>query len=134
MADLDKDKRIYELNDRIEKLQSQKNSLLKELDQTEERLENTDRLYKKYFPYIIDLAVDENASLSAVLKDLSTALKKGSSLAKIEYIFKRLQDALLKEEPVRDTGKKREALSSQDCLRRIRLTMWMNSGRATLIS
>lgn len=89
---------IIELEERITTLQSQKDRLIKELDEIEERYEKTDRLYKKYFPLIIDTLADEETLLSRACRDLSTALKKGDSSGKIEYIFEQVRDAILKED------------------------------------
>ena len=56
------DDKIVGLKEQIKKLQSQKDSLLKELDIIEEKYENQDRLYQKYFPLIIDtLAAGDSA-------------------------------------------------------------------------
>jgi len=106
MAEIETDKIIFDLKARIEKLQSQKSTLLKELDQTEERFEKINKLYRKYFPYVIDLITDEKSAFSSVLKDLRAALKKGASIGRIEYILKQLYDAMLKEEPLVQSKKK----------------------------
>lgn len=106
MDDSSLDTQISDLKTLVDKLQSQKNALLKDLDQIEERFEKTNGLYRKYFPYIIDLIVEANSPFSPVLKDLSTALKKGSPLGRIEYIFKQIQEAILRESPEPEIGKK----------------------------
>ena len=105
----DKDELVSELNARIEKLQSQKNSLLKEMDAIEERFEASDNTYRKYFPYVIDLVKDENSPYADVLKDLSKALKKGHSFGKIEYILKQIQEKIYREEPDTNRKKKKKA-------------------------
>ncbi|MFO7749782.1 MAG: diguanylate cyclase [Desulfobacteraceae bacterium] len=105
----DKDKLVAELNERIEKLQSQKNSLLKEMDAIEERFEASDNTYRKYFPYVIDLVKDENSSYSDVLTDLSKALKKGESFGKVEYILKQIQEKIYREDPDTNRKKKRKS-------------------------
>ncbi|MCP4022465.1 MAG: GGDEF domain-containing protein [Desulfobacteraceae bacterium] len=87
-----------DLEKQIKKLQSQRDTLLKELDGVEERFEKTDRLYKKYFPLIIDTFATGGTSFSKSCKDLSVALKKGASPGKIEYIFEQLKNAMLKED------------------------------------
>lgn len=101
------------LRDQVEKLQSQKDTLLRELDAVEEQSEKTNRLYRKYFPVIIDSVATGDNSFSRVCKELSTALKKGESQGKIEYIFQQLKTAVLKEDisPVA-SGKKKKGLFS----------------------
>ncbi|MFH1155213.1 MAG: GGDEF domain-containing protein [Pseudomonadota bacterium] len=106
MTDSSQDKQSLDLKSRVEKLQGQKDTLLRELEQVEERLEKTDGLYRKYFPYILDLIKDDGSKFSDPLKDLGTALRKGSPLSRIEYIFKQIQEAILKESPETDGGKK----------------------------
>ena len=101
-----KDKTIYELSSRIEKLQSQKNSLLKEINALEEQYETSEKIYRKYFPYILDVFTDNSSPYKPVLKDLSIALKKGESSGKIEYILKQIQNLIYKEEPHTDKEKK----------------------------
>ncbi len=100
------DSKYYELQARIDKLESQKSTLLKELDEIEELQEKTDRLYKKYLPLIIDSVADSDSMFSDVCGDLSIAFKKGASIGKLEYIFSRLRDILLKEEVEAVQGKK----------------------------
>ena len=72
------DDKIIGLKEQIKKLQSQKDSLLKELDTIEEKYENQDRLYRKYFPLIIDTVAAGDNAFSRVCRDLSSALKKGA--------------------------------------------------------
>ena len=91
------DDKIVGLKEQIKKLQSQKDSLLKELDIIEEKYENQDRLYQKYFPLIIDTLAAGDSAFPSVCRDLSTALKKGASSVKIAYIFEQLKTAMLKE-------------------------------------
>ncbi len=89
--------KIMTLQIQVKKLQSQKDILLKELDDVEENFEKTKRLYKKYFPFIIDsVAMGDNA-FSKACKDLSHAMKKEASQGKLEYIFECLKTAMLKE-------------------------------------
>ncbi|MEA1967475.1 MAG: GGDEF domain-containing protein [Thermodesulfobacteriota bacterium] len=109
MADI-KDKQIFELNLRIKKLQSQKNALLKEFDEVEEQFENNDKIYRKYFPYIIDLMKDEKTSYSRLLADLSMALKKGDSFGRVEYILKQVKEKIFKENP--DSGSEKKEKTS----------------------
>ncbi|RLB89165.1 MAG: GGDEF domain-containing protein [Deltaproteobacteria bacterium] len=91
------DEKIVVLKDRVKKLQSQKDSLVKELDVIEEKFENQDRLYRKYFPIIIDTVAAGDTHFEGVCKDLSGALKKGASFVKITYIFEQLKTAMIKE-------------------------------------
>lgn len=104
MADMDS--RHYELQGRIDKLESQKSKLLRELDEIEEQYGKTDKLYKKYLPLIVDSVADSDSMFSDVCKELSAALKKGASIGKLEYIFNQLKDILLKEEIEAVQGKK----------------------------
>jgi len=91
------DDKIIGLKEQIKKLQSQKDSLLKELDTIEEKYENQDRLYRKYFPLIIDTVAVGDSAFPRVCRDLSAALKKGATSVKIAYIFEQLKTAMLKE-------------------------------------
>ncbi len=98
MADTTSVKQIYALRTEIERLQSQKDTLIKELDQTEENLETSQKLYQRYLPLIIDLLTEGRSGFPPVLNELSTAFKKGSSTVKIEYLFFKFHEAMLKEE------------------------------------
>lgn len=91
------DEKIVVLKEQVKKLLSQKDSLVKELDAVEEKFENQDRLYRKYFPVIIDTVAAGDTHFEGVCKDLSGALKKGASFVKIEYIFEQLKTAMIKE-------------------------------------
>ena len=106
------DENLSALQGRVEKLQSQKNVLLKELDAVEERFEKTNRLYRKYFPMIIDALAIGDSSFLKVCKKLGAALKKGDSLQKIEYIFEQLKTVVLKEGVGAAPGKKKKGLFS----------------------
>ncbi len=105
------DSKYYELQVRIGKLEGQKSKLLRELDDIEEQYGKTDKLYKKYLPLIIDSVADSDSMFSDVCKDLSTAIKKGASTGKLEYIFNQLRDVLLKEE-IEAVGSKKKWLPS----------------------
>ncbi len=108
----DLDGKIITLQVQVKKLQSQKDSLLKELDDVEENFEKTKRLYKKYFPVIIDsVAMGDNA-FSKACKDLSHAMKKEASQGKLEYIFECLKTAMLKEDIGSVPGKQTKGLLS----------------------
>ncbi len=104
--------KIMTLQDQVKKLQGQKDILLKELDGVEERFEKNSRLYRKYFPVIIDSVAIGNNSFSKVCKNLSAALKKGESDGKIEYIFEQLKTAMLKEDIGPTPVKKKKGLFS----------------------
>jgi diguanylate cyclase len=92
------DEKIAGLQDQVKKLQSQKNSLIKELDTIEEKFEGQDRLYRKYFPVILDTVAIGESSFEKACKELSIALKKGASAVKVAYIFEQLKTAMLKED------------------------------------
>ncbi len=103
------DEKIVLLKEQVKKLQSQKDSLIKELDRIEEKFENQDRLYRKYLPLIIDALAAGDTHFSKVCCDLGAALKKGASFVKISYIFEKLKTAMIKEgigpvEPKRKKG------------------------------
>ncbi len=98
--------------DQIKKLQSQKDTLLKELDGVEERFDHMNRLYRKYFPIIIDTLATNDSAFSKTCTDLSAALKKGDSEGKIEYIFEQIKTAMLKEDIGPVTTKKKKGLFS----------------------
>ncbi len=72
----DLDNKIMTLRVQVKKLQSQKDTLLKELDVVEENFGKTKRMYKKYFPVIIDSVSMGDNAFSKSCKDLSQALKK----------------------------------------------------------
>ncbi|MCP4722322.1 MAG: GGDEF domain-containing protein [Desulfobacteraceae bacterium] len=91
------DEKIVVLKERVKKLQSQKDSLIKELDTIEEKFENQDRLYRKYFPIIIDTVTAGDTHFAKACTDLSHALKKGTSFVKIAYIFEQMKTAMIKE-------------------------------------
>jgi len=106
------EERLMTLQDQVKKLQSQKDTLLKELDAVEERFEKNSRLYRKYFPVIIDSLATGDDLFAKTCKKLSTALKKGSSDGKIEYIFEQLKTAMLKEDIGPVSGRKKKGLFS----------------------
>ncbi|MCP4669761.1 MAG: GGDEF domain-containing protein, partial [Desulfobacula sp.] len=108
----DLDEKIMSLQVQVKKLQSQKDTLLKELDGVEENFEQTKRLYKKYLPIIIDsVAMDDN-TFSKACKDLSQAIKKEASQGRLEYIFERLKTAMIKEDIGSIPEKKKKGLFS----------------------
>ncbi|THB75430.1 MAG: diguanylate cyclase [Desulfobacteraceae bacterium] len=104
------DAKILELEERIATLQSQKDRLIKELDEIEERYEKSDRLYKKYIPLIIDPLVTEDSGFGKACGALATALKKGDSSGKVEFIFEQIKNALLKEDIGPGAAKKKKGL------------------------
>ena len=91
------DERIFTLQEQVKKLQSQKDSLLKELDAVEERFEKTDQMYRKFLPIIIDSVTTGEDLFSRTCNDLSQALKKGESEGRIVYIMEQLKTSILKE-------------------------------------
>ncbi len=98
--------KIIKFQDQVNRLQSQKDTLLKELDIVEDRSEKTTKLYRKYLPFIIDIVATGDNTFSKVCKDLSKAVKKDVSIDKLEYIFERLKTAILKEDIGSDPEKK----------------------------
>ncbi len=102
------EEKLMTLQDQVKKLQTQKDTLLKELDSVEERSEKTSRLYRKYFPVIIDSVATGDNLFAKTCKKLSIALKKGESDGKIEYIFEQLKTAMLKEDIGPAAGKKKK--------------------------
>lgn len=106
------DEKIVDLQGQVKKLQSQKDTLLKELDTVEERFEKMNQMYRKSFPIIIDsVAIGEDV-FSNTCKDLSQALKKGESEGRIAYILDQLKTAILKEEFVPPGGTHKKGLFS----------------------
>lgn len=103
--DQKKDKHIFELTAKAEKLQSQKEMLLKELNKTEESLQETVSMYAKYFPPILDYIQDQNSTFTSALKLLSTAIKNGEPKAKIEQLLSGVQTEMLKD--IHDSKDKR---------------------------
>ena len=107
-----RDEKTMALQDQAKKLQSQKDTLLKELDSIEEKFERTNRLYKKYLPVIIDTLATDDTRFSKICRDLSKAFKKEESQGKIEYICEQLKTAMLKEDIHTGAGKKKKGLFS----------------------
>ncbi|MCF6248644.1 MAG: GGDEF domain-containing protein, partial [Desulfobacula sp.] len=106
------EERLMTLQEQVKKLQSQKDTLLKELDGVEERFDHMNRLYRKFFPVIIDTLATSDTSFSKTCKDLGAALKKGESEGKIEYIFEQIKTAMLKEDIGPVALKKKKGLFS----------------------
>lgn len=106
------DERLIALQDQLKKVQTQKDTLLRELDSIEEKFEHTNRLYKKYLPVIIDSMISGESSFSQACQSLSKAMKKGESVSKIEYIFEQLKTAMIKEDIAPAGGKKKKGLFS----------------------
>ena len=99
MADsTDQTQQDQDLQKRIEKLESQKTMLLRELDDLEQRFEKTDKLYRKYMPVILDTFAGTDSPFSGICKDLSESLKKGASIGKLEYIFNQVRDIVIRED------------------------------------
>ena len=102
----EKDQHIAELTMRIEKLQSQKDFLLKELDGTEEKYQAMIDMYARYFPPILDAIKDPNPAFTDALHALSKILKKKNGTnAEIEPLLNQVQTAMLKEAPKNQKGK-----------------------------
>ncbi|SLM27411.1 Putative diguanylate cyclase, signal transduction family protein (GGDEF domain protein) [Desulfamplus magnetovallimortis] len=108
----DKDQYILELKSRAEKLQSQKDILMKELTAAEETLEATVNMYARYFPAIIDYIKDTNTSFVISLKELGNAIKNGDSPSTIENLLSQVQTSMLKESPPTNSKGKSSIFSS----------------------
>ncbi|MBF0200383.1 MAG: diguanylate cyclase [Desulfamplus sp.] len=93
----EKDKNIEELEGRIEKLQSQKEVLLRDLSAAEETLETTVNMYAKYFPAILEYIKDSNSTFTKSIKELSMAMKEAAPVKKIEPILSQIQTAMINE-------------------------------------
>ena len=102
----DQSQQDQDLQKRIEKLESQKSMLLRELDDLEQRFEKTDKLYRKYMPVILDTFAGTDSPFSGICKDLGEALKKGASIGKLEYIFNQVRDIVIREDADIPQGKK----------------------------
>lgn len=89
-----------QLQNQVKKLQTQKDTLLKELNDLEDRYEKTNQLYRKGFAMIVDTMSSEENEFSRACGNLGAALKKGESEARITYILEQVKTALLKEDPV----------------------------------
>ncbi len=107
MDDTGEKGQIYELRARVERLESQKNILLKELDLNEDRFATTQRLYSRFVPLIIDLVTEKNRGVALVLKDLSRELKRNAATDRIEQLFQKLHQTILNEDPKVDRVKGR---------------------------
>jgi diguanylate cyclase len=102
------EEKLMDSQDQVKKLQSQKDTLLKELDSVEERFERMNTLYRKYLPVIIDSVATGGGAFAKSCQDLSSALKKGESEGKVEYIFERVKTAMLKEDIGPVSGKQKK--------------------------
>lgn len=106
------DDKITALKDQVKKLQSQKDMLLKELDEVEERFNNQNRVYRKYFPVILDMVAVEETPFARACKELATAMRKKATPAKIDYIFQQMKTAMIKEDIGPVVLKKKKGLLS----------------------
>lgn len=106
------DEKIAGLKNQVKKLQSQKDVLLKELDEVEEQFENQDRLYRKYFPIILDMVADEETPFARACKELATAMRKKATPVKMDYIFQQMKTAMIKEDIGPVGPKKKKGLFS----------------------
>lgn len=106
------DEKLLMMQEKLEKLQAQKDTLLKELDIVEEKFEQMNRLYRRYLPVIIDTVSTGSGAFSKACAGLSAALKKGESEGKIEFIFEQIKTAMIKEDIGPAAGKKKKGLLS----------------------
>ncbi|MBF0203036.1 MAG: diguanylate cyclase [Desulfamplus sp.] len=95
----DQNKHIDELTAKLEKIQSQKDMLLKELTGTEETLQATVHMYSRYFPPILEYIKDPNSAFTSAIKNLAAALKKGDPKSKIEQLLSRVHTEMIKDTP-----------------------------------
>ncbi|MBF0301806.1 MAG: diguanylate cyclase [Desulfamplus sp.] len=102
------DNHIAALTAKTEKLQSQKEMLLKEINKIEEALQATCNMYARYLPPILDYVEDKNPAFVNSLRQLSTAIKNGESKTKIEQLLTRVQTDMLKDAP-KTTGQKEKS-------------------------
>jgi diguanylate cyclase (GGDEF)-like protein len=95
------------LKARIDRLESQKSTLIRDLDAADDRFKTIQSLYTRYLPLIIDLVTDKDRGIAASLKALSVKHKQGATVAELETLFQALHQAILVEEPetVRNKGK-----------------------------
>lgn len=106
------DEKIVELKAQVQKLQSQKDQLLKELDAVEERYERQDRLYRRYFPIILDIVAKGDNAFAKACGELASALKKKASPSKLTYIFEQLKTAMINEDIGPVSVKKKKGMFS----------------------
>ncbi|WDP88680.1 MAG: GGDEF domain-containing protein [Desulfobacter sp.] len=106
------DDKIAELKDQVQKLQSQKDRLLKELDSIEERFESQDRVYRKYFPVVLDVVAEGDSPFARACRELAAAMRKKAAPVKINYIFEQLKTAMLKEDIGPASPKKKKGMFS----------------------
>ncbi len=111
MAEKLEDK-IGQLQVQVEKLQSQRDQLLKELDAVEVQHESLDTLYKRYLPVILDEVSQEGTAFGKACNQLGEALRKKASPAKIEYIFEQIKTAMIQEDIGPVSAKKKKGLFS----------------------
>ena len=106
------DDKIAALQQQVDKLQSQKDHLLKELDEVEELFESKDRLYRRYFPVILDMVSQNDGAFSKACRQLGVALRKKATPAKMEYIFNQMKTAMIKEDIGDVAPKKKKGMFS----------------------
>lgn len=104
------EERLMALQDQVKKLQTQKDTLLKELDTVEERFDQMNRMYRKFVPVIIDSLAVDDSPFSKACKELGAVLKKGESEGKIGYVFERIKTAMLKQDIGPAAPKKKKGL------------------------
>ncbi len=88
----------YRMQEQIEKLQSQKDGLIKELDAIEERFEKTQRLYRRYMPIVLDVVGTGDTVFSKACQSLGQAFKKEASPEKMAYVFEQLKTAMIQDD------------------------------------
>jgi diguanylate cyclase (GGDEF)-like protein len=111
MAELQDDK-TNQLQAEIDKLRTQKDRLLKELDAVEAQYGNLDGLYRRYFPIILDELSQEGTALGKACNQLGAAMRKKASPAKIEYIFGQIKTAMIQEDVGPVAAKKKKGFFS----------------------
>ena len=89
-----------------------KDQLLKELDSVEEQHASLDRLYRRYFPVILDVISQEGTAFAKGCTQLGEALRKKATPAKIEYIFEQIKTAMIQEDIGPAAGKKKKGFFS----------------------
>ena len=70
------DEKIAALKEQNQKLQSQKDQLLRELNEVEDKFESQNLLYRRYFPIILDIVAKGDTAFAKACSELKNALKK----------------------------------------------------------
>jgi len=106
------DDKTNQLQAQIDKLQTQKDRLLKELDAVEAQYGNLDSLYRRYFPIILEELSQDGTALGNACVQLGAAMRKKASPAKIEYIFGQIKTAMIQEDVGPVAAKKKKGFFS----------------------